>query len=123
MSDINIRPEVVALLTDVNTAGSPDQWTHANGDRLIRAQVELVLSATRPEVQAALDYAERIADYARDHRAALDRVKELTGPYFAHLRPGVPMRDVLPLMKPAERKEAIALMDLLAPDGKLVLPA
>lgn len=118
----NIRPEVVALLADLNLAGHPDNWSHTDGRPLTPAERDLVLSATFAELEALLDYTKRAMDHAEEQAAAITRIGEITAPHFAGLPAGSRMADVMPLLTDAELVEIDGLMELVAPDGYVFIP-
>lgn len=117
MTDTAIRPEVVALLTDLNLAGQPAQWTHADGRPVTPDELALALTANFAELKALVDYSKRASDYATDQAAAVTRIGEITAPHFAELPDGARMDDVMPMLTDAERAELADLMELVTLDG------
>lgn len=105
-----IRTDVVTLLAERATRTLTDD------------EQALVATATRGEYAAAATETARLLDEERQQIAALARIRELTGPYFAALPAGSTMGEVMPLMSPAERSELEALADQLPPDGQVIIP-
>lgn len=120
MSDPKIRPDVVALLTDLTPDGPTRAWKHHDGRAVTEEELALVMSANWRELEAVRDYAQRAADYATERAAAMTRIRELAAPYFAQLPKGSRMGAAMRLMTEAERAELSKLMDLVAPDGSIV---
>ena len=115
-----IRTDVVVLLADIDhRAGGR---TRLDGQPLTDQERALVASATRGELRAAADHTGRLLDDERKQIAALDRIRELVGPYFASLPDGSGMGDVMPLMTAAERAELDALARTLPVDGTVIVP-
>jgi hypothetical protein len=104
-----IRTDVVVLLVEGSTRPLDD------GERA------LVATATRAELQAAADTNTRLLDEERKHIAGLDRIRELTAPYFATLPTGATFGDVMPLMTTAERTELDAIARTLPVDGDVIV--
>lgn len=125
MSETSIRPEAVALLTDV--AIDPHQhytqWTRRDGTPLTDEEQRLIGSATAPELQAVADYSQRIIEREEQMSRAFTRLAELAIPYFAQLPEGAVMDDVVPLMSEDDRAEFERLAELVAPDGTVVPPS
>lgn len=48
-----IRPEVVTLLAELDTNGTPAQWAHLDGRPLTAEELDTALSATAAELEAA----------------------------------------------------------------------
>lgn len=105
-----IRTDVVALLVDQS------QRTLANDEQ------DLVATATRAELQATADITARLLDEERKHIAALARIRELVGPYFATLPAGSVMGDAMALMTDEERAELDAIARTLPVDGDVIVP-
>jgi hypothetical protein len=105
-----IRTDVVVLLVEGGTRPLDD------GERTLTA------TATRAELQAAADTNTRLLGKERKHIASLDRIRELTAPYFAALPTGSTFGDVMPLMSHTERTELDAIARTLPTDGDVIVP-
>lgn len=84
MPERNIRPEVVALYTDLDmTGGHPDTWRHKNGSDLTGDERRLAMSATAPELEAAANYLATVRDYYAEPLLAVTKVAEHIAHHFA----------------------------------------
>lgn len=119
-----IRPDVVALLADLNP--DPDTqirlWTHRDGHNLTPDEADLAATATRAEFQAARDYWQHAADHNREQADTHQRILDLTAPYFATLPETTTMGQIRDHLTPDDRAEFDRLTDLVAPDGTIVMP-
>lgn len=110
-----IRPDVVALLADIDTSARP--WTHTNGHALTDTELDLAMSATPAELHAAAHRARADAHHTQTQSAALDRIAELVTPYRSQLPKGTPVRAAAALMTTDEREEFDALLQRVQLDG------
>lgn len=115
-----VRPHVVRLLavTDIGSlldAASPEGWKRQDGTLLTAEERELVGSANRQELLAGRAILEEKAEKAIAEGADMNRVAELTEPYFKQLGEGSTMGQVEKIMLPAERAELIELLERLTP--------
>lgn len=116
MTDIAIRPAVVALLTDLTPDGHPETWKHDNGQTVTADELQVVLGATWDELEAARDYTRRAADFAAEKVAAINRIHEIAAPYLSRDPEPTPL-ELMALVSDTERAELAELLDLVAPDG------
>lgn len=118
-----IRTDVVSLLCGIDLTGGPAAWRHEQDGRPVTdAERDLVLSATRDEVQAARDYAVRAQEYHAQQLADFERVELLTRPYIERF-PGSPtMGDLVGQMDETDHAELLQIMERLSPDGMLWTP-
>lgn len=125
----DLRADVASLLTTVvlNTEpgatmdGDPFAFVHLDGSPLTDTERDMVRSATRKELEASVDYADRAARYAAEQAADASRVVELLNPYFERHPEAATVDDVVPLMSDTDRAEFLQLMERVAPDGTIVL--
>lgn len=139
MTNPNVRPEIVSLLVDLDLKSSnPREWRHKDGRGLSKDEVALLLTGTPDEVQAAIDYKQRVHDYQMEllaaeresveahfarQQAAWERTKEIAGPYFAQLGPGATLEDIAPLLSDVERDEFLHLMGVVeSQPGDVIRP-
>lgn len=114
---MDVRTEVVALLTDVMPLGPLDSWTRQDGRPLTQDERDLVGSATYAEVSAAREFVARESELARERAEDLQRAHDLIRPYFDR-HPDLPTTgEVLPLMTEEDRTEFLQVMERVAPDG------
>ena len=122
MTEPTIRPDVVARIAGLNLTGGTATWTRQDGSPATQADIDTVLSSTWAELDAVRAFHQRALDHTREQGNALDRISEITKPYFATLPKGAVMGDVKPLMTREELAEVERLAALIAPDGTVVLP-
>lgn len=120
MTEPTTRPDVVALLVDINPIGPFADWTHHDGQPVTPEDLELILDANYAEIEAARNYSTRAADHHREQATAVDRIGEIAAPYLAQLPAGARMGAVLDLASDTDRAELTRLMELVAPDGTIV---
>lgn len=56
------RPEVVALLVDLDPKGNPESWAHADGKPVTPEEIAIVKGASFLELRAARDHSKRTRD-------------------------------------------------------------
>ncbi|WP_327268781.1 hypothetical protein OG233_13985 [Streptomyces sp. NBC_01218] len=117
-----IRTDVVSILIGLDLRGEAECWAHRDGQPLTGDERELVMSATQGEFLAAAEETTRLLAEERKQVAALRRIRELVGPYFATLPANSTMAEVMPLMSEAERSELRVLASTLPPDGTVIVP-
>lgn len=111
------RPEVVALLADVDMDRSthPREWTHRDGRALTRDDLTLIGSATDAELAA---FAVEVAAARTAEDDVLDLVEELLAlvePVLATLPEGALLADVVPLLNPEQLATYDRLVKALTP--------
>lgn len=125
-----VRPDVVGLLLAIDftdtaaietvMSGGGATVRRQNGVPLTDAEVRLMKTATVAELQAVADYGRRVADYHTQRTRDLQRIVELTRPYY-DLNPAAVLADVLPAMPAPERAEVEELVKRIAPDGTVFI--
>jgi hypothetical protein len=111
-----LRPEVVALWTSLGSTieeMAAGDFHHQDGTPFTDAERELVNSATLAEVKAA--HQELEADQARLQAAGavMDRIGEITRPYWATHSDDTTISDLMPHMTDAEQTEMRTLLGLI----------
>lgn len=118
----SIRPDVVALLVDLDLDGDhPHDWHHQDGRPLTQDEIETAGDATRAELQASIDYLRRARDYSHDQAQLLERLEDLTRPYFENNPGCATFGEVKELLNAEDRAEYDQLVEQIAPDG--IVPA
>lgn len=114
------RPEIVELLMDMTVDTTTKKFTHRDGRLFTPEEIDLVGQASRHELDAARDILEAQVDFHESQSRDMDRLMEITKPYFDKQAKGATLNQVLPTMPTVERAEAEQLMDRLAPGGGFV---
>lgn len=101
----DLRPEVVALLADIDMESGrhPREWTHHDGRALARDELAVIGTATDAELTA---FARAAADAREAEDAQLDLIEELlelVEPYLATLPATARLDDVVPLLDDEQR--------------------
>lgn len=128
MSTTEIRPEAVSLFLDIDWTTStrigpgqpwPPKLVHRGGQPFTDAEHALFMGMTTGELEAAARYIETAKEHTESSAQDLNRVQELTKPYFVQLGNGSTLDSVRAIMPPVERTELDQILDRIAPGGYL----
>lgn len=113
---MSIRADVVSLLTvtDLGTVldgATRADWKRYDGTPLTVEEQEMVATATRQELLAGRSFFEHERHHAADEVADMDRLMEVTKPYFEQIGAGATFGSVWPLMTDAERAELTPILE------------
>lgn len=128
---MTVRPAAVALLADIDMSDPeiidaamrsfPVTVRRINGTALTDDEVALMRSSNRAEWEAACRHGETITEFHQAKSRDLQRIVQLTTPYFAGLPDDATTGQVLPLMPAADRAEVQEILGRIAPDGLVYL--
>ncbi len=106
----------VTLLVDVlgslhtDMALPVQDWRHRDGQLVTDAEAETIGKTPVGDFKTAMALLESETDIYRDRAEISGRLLELLGPYML-TAPNAPIVEILPLLPPADRAEAEAIMD------------
>lgn len=119
MPEIQIRPEVVSLLLDIEdlSAFPAEGMRHTLGEPFTAEEVALVRSATHDEVAACLRMSRAQAQMMEERHRDAERLFAIAEEHFKGLGPKATMSDVRAQLSGAIAQEWDELIDRVAPDG------